>query len=175
MKIDYQLTKQDYIDFNIFHMNHSKTIKKTLFIHRYIVSLVFLALPFVLSGVSYIPIVFWLVPSVVVYILWVIFYPKYFIGIVKRRLSKMLDEGKNTIPLGRQNISITDDGITEITDHSEAKHGWNVVEDIFETKEHIFVYISAVTAHIIPVRAFKSAEEKNALIEMVNARITKNK
>jgi len=174
MHINYQLTKQDYIDFNIFHMSYSNTIRQALFIQRYIISIVFLIAPFIVAKVTDIPLWYWAIAFIVIYLLWIIFYPKYFRWSAARRISRMIDEGKNADMLGNQSLTLTEDAIVNISNFSESKTNWHTVENVVETKEHIFIYISAVMAYIIPIRIFESVNQKNEFSCTLNYFTDKN-
>ena len=175
MKIDYQLTKQDYIDYNIYHMSHSDTIRRSLFGQRYLISIIFLIMPFMLIKISDIHLWYWLSTFIIVYILWIIFYPKYLRWYIIRRISRMLDEGKNVDMLGDHSFLLTEDGVIDITNFSESKNNWNVIENIVVTREHIFIYINAVMAYIIPIRAFININQKNEFINTLNNMTEKTK
>ncbi|KMT21879.1 YcxB family protein [Clostridium cylindrosporum] len=175
MNIKFELTKQDYIDFNIFHLSYSDSIRKSLFIQRYIVSLIFLVVPFVFADFSTIPLWYWLIGFVAIYIGWVSFYPRYIKGVVSKRTSKMIDEGNNVGIIGHGSLTLNDNGIEGKGEHSESKTNWSAVENVAETKNHIFIYISGVSAYIVPVRGFNSVGEKNEFIDKINYFINKNK
>lgn len=167
MKINYELTKDDYIQFNMNHISKSKTIKRTLFIERYIISIMFLIVPFMLKGRSEATTIFYYAPFILIFALWVIFFPKYFKYSVKRRLLKMLDSGKGSSMFGQQNLSITDYGIFEFDNMEKSKVTLKDVEKVEVTADHIYIYINSADAYIIPMRAFKTLSEKNELIDLL--------
>lgn len=171
MKIDFELTKQDYLDFNMFHLGHSSTIKRSVFMQRYIVSIMYLIMPFVLAQISEIPFIFWGIPSLIVYISWIVFYPKYLKWHVNKTISKMINEGKNAMLLGNHSITLTENGLVETSHLSETKTNWEVIEEVLETEKHIFIYNSAVSAYIIPVSAFKDTNEKEAFMNTLHGYI----
>jgi hypothetical protein len=176
MKIDYQLTKQDYIDFNMNYMSNSKTIKRLFIAQRYIVPIMFLVIPFVLIRVTSIPFGYWFKGFLVSGVLWVIFYPKYFQWTVSKRIIKMLDEGDNTDMLGKRSLSLTEKGIIDCSTLSESKTDWSVIEKITQTQKHIFIFISSVAAYILPVHVFKNENEKKRFMDKLKAVICpKNK
>ena len=175
MNINYQLTKQDYIEFNIFHMSYSNSIRKILFVQRYFVSIIFLITPFIVSRIiNEISFWFWLPVFIIVYLLWVIFYPKYFYWFSSRRISRMVDEGKNADMLGSQSLELTEDRIVNISSFSESKTDYRTVERVVETKDYIYIYISSVMAYIIPIRTFESLDQKTEFINMLNSNINKH-
>jgi len=96
MKIEYDLTKEDFVEYNLHFISTSETMKKSLFIQRYIISLIFLAAPFLVARVTNEPLMYWIVVFLIVYVLWVAFYLKFFNHSVKKRIEKLVAEGKNT-------------------------------------------------------------------------------
>lgn len=48
MQVEYMLTEQDFIAFNLHYAKHSKTVKRSLFLQRYIVAIIFLLFHLVL-------------------------------------------------------------------------------------------------------------------------------
>ena len=175
MKIDYQLTKQDYIDFNMNYMSNSKTVKKLFIAQRYIVPIIFLLIPFIMIKATSIPLGYWVNVFLVCYVLWVIFYPKYFKWTVSKRILNMLDEGENADMLGNRSLTLTEKCIIDSSTLSESKTDWSVIEKITQTKKHIFIFISAVAAYILPVRVFKDENEKKKFIMKLNYMVDKNK
>ncbi len=168
MQINYELTKQDYIDFNLYHISYSKTSRQALFIQRYITSLIFLLAPFVVARFTEIPLEYWLVTFAITYLLWVFFYPKYFKRVVGKRVSKMVDEGKNVDLLGYRTVTIDAEGLHSKSDVSESTIKWSSVENVVETKEHIFIYVSAISAHIVPFRIFETDKDKEEFLKVLH-------
>lgn len=171
MKIDFKLTKEDYIEFNTYHMEHSKVVKKSMFLQRYVVSLVYLIAPFVFSRISDIPFLYWMIPFAIIYILWIVLYPKRIRRLTGKRIKKMLEEGDNSEFLGDQSIILTEEGIEKKSPTSERKNGWASVQRIEETKRLLMIYVSAVSAYLVPLNAFGSEEEKNLFINQIKSKM----
>lgn len=79
----------------------------------------------------------------------------------------MLDEGKNKGMLGMQQLSLMEDGIFVNSEYKESKSKWSSIEDIVLTDSYILVYVSAVMAHVIPVRAFSSEADMDDFVTML--------
>lgn len=173
MEIKYELTKDDFLEFNLYHAENSKTVKKTLNIQRYIISIIFIFAAIVMSSYLDIPYSFTIPFYLVVFLIWVLFYPKYFKWHIKRNVSKMLDEGKNKGIIGEQSLSISNEGIISISEVGEMKNNWSSVEKIVKTDKIILIYISSISAYIIPIKAFNNEEEVNSFISYVNKYIQK--
>ncbi|NMA96108.1 MAG: YcxB family protein [Clostridiales bacterium] len=171
MEIKYQLTKDDYIDFNLYHMEHSASFKRSIFIQRYIVSLIFLIMPFALKSSTDIPFWYWLTICSIVYLVWVIFYNRYMRWNTARRLSKMVDEGKNKDMLGERSLKVFEEGIMQTNELNESKVAWKSIERIAESKSHIFIYTSAVSSYIVPLRAFDDKEQKEEFLRILKTHV----
>ena len=87
----------------------------------------------------------------------------------------MLDEGENADMLGNRSLTLTEKCIIDLSTLSESKTDWSVIEKITQTKKHIFIFISAVAAYILPVRVFKDENEKKKFIMKLNYMVDKNK
>jgi len=171
MNFEYQLNKEDLIDFNVFHITYSKSARRSLFLQRYILSLSFLVLPFFLRQFTNIPLVYWLAVFILLYVYWVAFYPKRLNKLVSKKISKMLAEGKNNSVVGAHNLTISEDGIVDRSEQTEAKTQYSTIENIVEDKKHIFIYVSANSAHIIPITIFENVDQKNEFLAFLRQRI----
>ncbi|NMA82660.1 MAG: YcxB family protein [Epulopiscium sp.] len=168
MHIQYEISKEDYIQFNMFHVKHSPTVQRTLFIQRYIISLVFLVVPFVMHWTAQAPLKIAIPIFFITYVLWVIMYPKHFMKNIKKNTAKMIDEGKDESLLGSQELWVTEDGIVKKTDVGEVKTSWKAVQKVTWDESILYIYVGVMSAYIIPFRAFKTEEEKEKFIQEVN-------
>lgn len=160
MKISYDLTKEDYMEFNMHHIFKTKSIRTTLFIERFVISIMFLLVPFLMKPKGNIP-------FAIIYVGWLVFFPKYFKGSIKRRLERMLNKEENKSLFGPQQLSITDVGIFEFDNLEKSKVTMKDVERVEVTENYTYIYISDMNAYIIPHRAFKTLSEKNELIDLL--------
>ncbi|HEG42840.1 MAG TPA: YcxB family protein [Phycisphaerales bacterium] len=63
--------------------------------------------------------------------------------------------------LCEHSISINEHGLTEETKYGNSETYWNAISNIVKTKTHILLYVTQLSAHIIPLRAFDNPEEAN--------------
>lgn len=175
MNINYQLTKQDYIEFNIYHMGYSNSLRKLVFVQRYIVSIIFLIAPFIITKFIDIPLWYWLSIFVIVYILWVIFYPKHLRRSMGKRISRMVDEGKNAGMFDNQSLTLSLDGIINIGSLDESKTKYEAVEKVAETNDYVFIYISSIKAYIIPIRAFVGLNQRNEFVNYLSSKVDEHR
>lgn len=79
----------------------------------------------------------------------------------------MLNEGNNENILIRRSISISKEGLLEKSSIGESKVKWNQVDKVEETEEYIYIYISSISAHIIPKRVFRDENESRLFIKEI--------
>ncbi len=168
MKIEYELSKQDYIDFNIYHANNSEVVKKSLLVQRYVTPVIFLILPFLLGRVTEIPLWYWFTVFLVTAVLWVAFYPRYFMAVTMKRVSRMVDEGKNKDLLGKQSIIVDEEGFIRKSQNGENRMNWSGVEKIVSAEKHFFIYVSSISAYVIPKSPFENESDKDRFFEFVS-------
>lgn len=168
MTIEYDLTKQDYIDFNISHMKNSKAMKKSMLLQRFLIPVVYLILPVFLKNVTRMPLWYWYSVFIIFSLIWIICYPKMIEKSLIKKASKLIDEGKATGIVGHHCLTYTNEGIVDKTEFSETKY--NSYERVVEADNLILIYVSSVMAYIIPLRAFKSQEEKLNFLNMLTVK-----
>lgn len=159
MKINYELTEEDYLHFNLFHVKQSKTAIKSLNIQRFLTPVFFIIVAFIFSGIGDMPVVFPLIIFGLISIVWLIFYPKYFYSLVMRQSKKMLREGKNDGLLGEQQMALSKEGIVYTTSNGESQAKWSGIKKVLEDSDFFYLYNSSVSAYILPKRALSNVEE----------------
>lgn len=72
----------------------------------------------------------------------------------------MLEEGDNENLLNHRKLTLRVDGIQQISEHNVVNTPWEQIDSIWETEDYLFLYISSLSAYIIPKRAFNSKEDQ---------------
>ncbi|MEI7884098.1 MAG: YcxB family protein [Clostridia bacterium] len=165
MQLEFELTRKDYLDFNMHYAEHNKAFNNSLYLMRFFVPIIFLVFPFAISGTSGLTFPSWFAIYLVLYLIWVSFFPKYYKKILYRRINKMVDCGKIPGVIGWHKLSVIDGVIIDQTSVSETKYA--TVHKLEQTEKHLFIYVSSIMAYIIPQAAFKSEEEKQDFISLV--------
>ncbi|ALC80213.1 YcxB family protein [Bacillus gobiensis] len=153
MELKYELTKDDYLAFNLHYMKHSKMIKQSLFMQRFLTPIIFLVLPFVLFWMTREFLIGFFITFVLVSIVWMAFYPKYFFAYIKKRLLKALNEGSNDNLLGQHVFIPSEDGLIEKNSAGERKTSWSGIERVEENDDYYFLFLSSMSAYILPKRS----------------------
>lgn len=165
MEIKYHLTEEDYINFNMFHIKNSKTAMRSLTIQRFIGPIIFIISSYVFSKIGDVPFLGLFITFLILSILWVIFYPKYFYSHVIRHVKKMIKEGKNDGLLGEHHMMMTEDGIVDSTTNGETKVNWSGIQQIKENDDYFYLYNSSVSAYILPKRELHNLDEISSFLK----------
>ena len=63
---------------------------------------------------------------------------------------RLYNEAKQPGLLGLHELEISKEGIVEKTEFNESRQSWRGVEKIVPTETHLFIFISSISAHVIP-------------------------
>lgn len=166
MKITYETTLQDAVAFFHYHSEHSHLMKRT---RRRLTFLFGLALLFVcvISGFRNLP----LAVVVGALALGVLLLTSSW---VDRRLGtwqtrKAFEEGKNKATFGLHELELTDENLITRTRVAESRIGWEAVERVASTADHTFIYVSALSAEVIPRRSVTEGDY-DAFVKELNER-----
>jgi hypothetical protein len=170
MDLKYQLTEEDYINFNLFHMKNSETIMKSVRNQRIFTPVFYLLFSVVFSFLLDIPFLVSFTPFFILSVLWVLFYPKYLFGRAIRHTKKLVKEGRNESILGEHHMVLNDEGIVDKTSKGETKVTWSGINELKENDQYIYLYNSALSSYILPKREFENVEE---IRQYLNKKITK--
>jgi len=164
MEIKYNLTEEDYIHFNMYHIKNSKSAIRSLNAQRYLTPVFFILLSYILSLAGDTPFLELFIAFFITSILWILFYPKYFYSSVTRRIKKMFREGKNGGLLGEHVLSMTNEGLIESTSNGQTKVNWSGIISLKEDNQYFYLYNSSVSALILPKREVANVEEASNFI-----------
>jgi len=170
MTAEYELTKDDWSAFNLYHHFHSPTARRQY--RRAWVSSVLIVL-LVCLGISVLaslnspnPLSTFmaLLPLFSAVVLAIPWFPWVYRRKLKRIVAGMIGEGRNRTLLGRQRVTISREFITRSGDFDQTTVRWSAVERVIKDKNHAFVYTSALTAIIVPRRAFADTVAFDAFV-----------
>jgi hypothetical protein len=165
MEINYRLTEEDYLKFNLFHINNSESANKSLKTQRFATPFVYIIFAYIFANIADIPFLYALIPFLIVGILWVIFYPRYFQSRILSQTTKMIREGKNEGLLGEHTMTLSDEGIVDSNPNGETRVNWTGIIKLVEDESNLYVYISSVSAYIIPKKDLTNVEDVREYIK----------
>lgn len=166
MKINYELTQEDYIGFNFNFIETSPVMKRSLFVQRFLFPIIYLILPKFLSPIMDIPYWFLMAFFAAVALLWMGFYVKWYKSRIAKNIKKMLNKGRVPGIVGKHELVIDEMQISDKT--MESFTNYNTVEKLNETKTFFYVYVNEVMAYMVPKTAFENETELQQFKDLVD-------
>jgi hypothetical protein len=166
MKLQYELTSQDFIDFNINFIETSPVMKRSLLIQRIMFPILLLASPATLSNLFDVPFVVLMTLFGVLAILWLAFYLKWFKYRIARKSEKLIASGKVPGVVGPHELFIEQGVISDKTSTDITRY--EAIEKVVESRTHIFIYVSQVMAYIVPKKVFATPSDLEAFKDLLN-------
>ncbi len=168
MTLNYNLTEEDYIDFNLFHYNNSPKMKK-----QNTRQLVAIPVLFFILGTLYVvftkpdsilaPLIICILGTVV----WVLAYPFFVKRELKKQVVTLMKEGKKDELVGEYTLTINEDGIHEKNHARSVKSDYDIIEKISMDDKHLYIYNGPMSAFMVPHTAFKSTEEEDETVAYI--------
>ena len=149
MKLSFEFSMEDWLAFQAQCMNNSKEFQRLKMAVK-------LSLPILLTILFVVQLwldLFTLVSVIVYFIasaLWIQFYPSKFEADVLKRTRKMIDTGDNRILFGTHTIELTSEQLIMQGPGSNSTVNWSMISKIEETETYFFIYLTAISACIIP-------------------------
>ena len=106
--------------------------------------------------------------AVVASIGWYVAYPSLLHRRIRNLTTRLLRESKNRSLLERRSIVIGNDGLHFTAPSSSGHIGWNLIERVDVTPQYVYLYMSAMSAIVIPRRSVNSDAEWNTVQQTIN-------
>lgn len=163
MKLEYTLTEQDYINFNLSFAETSDTVRKSMRKGQITGLIMFLILPFVLKNVSTLPFAYGMGIFGTLALLWFFFLPAFLKKNTIKQVKKMLQEKGDNF-LGKKTLELRPDGIMTRGVEDETLTAYKAIEDITEYKGGVYLYTGPFSAIMINPSAFSSDQQRQDFI-----------
>jgi hypothetical protein len=158
MKLQVEITRQDYSDLNKFHFVHTR-LKKTI-----IMSILILCFSQFILNYQHFDLIVTIISTI-------LFVAAYSFGII-RSLNKTSNiPDKNGSILGTKDFEFTDDKIIYKSQNSEGSNDWSKIRNLQEGKKAFYLYMDTNMAILIPKRIFKDNTEMTEFRDLVNKKI----
>ena len=168
MKIKHSLEAKDYINFNLFQIQHSEPLRKRLYIQRVVVSILFFVIALfafiLLNRFRMIVGVIFLFGSV----LWYGYFPTFSKNQVIKSTEKTINRGQLSSLFDEVRLEFDSKGFTEITTQGEHSNSWQDIQSINSTQEYFYLFLTSASAVIIPKRII-GPEELNELEGLIDS------
>jgi len=146
MRLNVEITREDYADFAKFHFMKTGFKKTVLF---YLVALIIMQLFLNKDGFHLFTTLF----STIIYT--IICY--FLISNRLNRTRKIPQDGGSF--LGETEFTFSEDGISHKRQNSEGKVDWDIVKSFEEGKNAFYLYLDSIVAFVITKRSFANEQE----------------
>ena len=172
MEVEFDQTIEDFVNYNLYHMEHSRTIKRRIFTSRIIFAMMVILLSLVLlflieRQINVMMVTISIIGAIFMYFIIPTIYKYNTLSNVRG----MLKEADNKSILGKRVLEISDKGIIYKNIAGEGSYNWQSIIRIEENDQYIFLYQSSTSAIILPKRAFASIEEKKEFTSLLSEEI----
>ena len=165
MQVQFELTEEDLVHFNLFHVRRSGVARRIRIFNLGLGATALLAVFIYLVGVSTVT----LLLGAIAALLYVVAEKAFGRSIDARRLRALLREGSNAASLEAKVVRIDAEGIRQTGASVDETAKWGIVERVAETNSHIFIYVASLAAVVIPKRAFANDAVCRAFVEEVES------
>ena len=173
LSLKYTVSNDDLVAFNEEYFFNSETIRRRFQKERAVVlgTFIFAGLAFALLAInedSASKSNYWaglfifflcLVPGLLIFAL----IPRTTLKSIRANANSIYASGKNLTLVGQQELLLSPDSAVVRNEFYEAKYNWQVIEKMEETNDYIFLYVSSVSALIIPKRAINEGSWQDAV------------
>jgi len=170
MEVEYSLELEDLLAFNQYRNAHSPTFRRQQFTSRVGVLVALLGVWVLLFGMvgTILAPRTWIACGLFIALVAAVFFFS-FPALVRRRtrrlVGRMYMEGQNRGLFARRRLTITPETITDATEISVTTMKWVAVEKIAVDQRHVFFYVTATSAFILPKAALATEEEFEEFVE----------
>ena len=167
MEIKYELLEEDYIKFNLYHMENSSSNKSTYYTLKFLLPIIAGAVMFTIGSFLFDqPKLYWGIVAILFISIWILRFKNIFERIIKKSVKKMLKEGDNSSMLCEYTMTVNDEDIHIIGKHSSETISRSGIKDVKVYDDLILIYVSSVQAHIIPTRYLTDHTKAELLKEL---------
>ncbi len=167
MEFKYEVTEEDYIRFNIYHAQSSKSHRKTYTMLRYLLPLLCgVAIFFTGSGLFNQPRPYWAVIAILFITVWTIRFPKSYEKLIKKSAKDMLKDDEQSSMISQNIMVMGGDSIKVISEYSTEITSKDGIQEVKVFDDMILIYLNQISAHIVPTRYFTEEVKAELLKEL---------
>lgn len=162
MKIDIELTRKDYLEFN------KRFILKKRFRNSILIAASFIILWLLIRNFDTLNIIKIGVELLIFAAIWIVA----IIITHKIQIEKIKKlPSKDGSILGIRTIIIEQDGLREVAPSNESFVKWDGIKKMVDMEDYIYIFVDNIAAYVIPTRYFNNHNEKELFIMKLKEKI----
>ena len=163
MTIQYCVTEEDYINFNV--EASIRVNKRMLAIFRFGIPVLLLAIVLINIVFNELSIIdFALVVMSLILIIW---FPVFFKNSLRKQILKFIKLGRSNDFIGEQTMILEDTYIKSFNKSGEGKTQYSVVESIRYFSNIYCIYVGSIKAFVVPESAFTDEAQKREFFDIL--------
>ena len=175
--VEFERTFDDYVEFSLFHGEHSPALKKQrLFLRAFsgilatalILGIFSLSRLWIEDPAQPLFIAFVYVVGIFCGIVAFVRYPKASRSAIAKSIRKTLAEGNANAMFGKIIIVFSPEGIFAKGELSETKLMWSSIDKTLQDDKYIYMYTTPLNAFVIPKNAFSSEKQQQEFLDYIN-------
>jgi hypothetical protein len=91
-------------------------------------------------------------------------------GSSRRTTRALYSHGRNVGMLGPRTVRLDADGVHVEMDGGRESRYWWAVEDVTTSPDHVYIYVTSISAHIVPRRAFATRDDADRFYQEARRR-----
>ena len=171
MEFHYDITKQDYIDFNVNYFDNNAVVQRSIMMTRVAAAVIVLLggslLMYLIDRLSVFSTVFYAVLAVAVFF-WV---PWYMRRKVIKNVDRILKNARNQQLCGSKTLILRDEEFELMGENEDTVYRYDAVQRTASDAGHYFIFIDEFSAIIVPFTAFADDAQKQAFYDRISANI----
>lgn len=175
MELQYNITEQDFVDYNIYFIEHDvltqKTIRKLSLMLAGLVVLGGTALMYVVDSLTPVSVAVYLLLAVVCF-----FYaPVWFKRKARKNVHRTIQHAVNKHICGPKTLKLTEQGVQLVGESEDSLHPYTAFKRIETAQNQVYLYLDDISALIVPNNAFEQDADRLAFVKLLEDKIAQAK
>lgn len=175
MELHYEITEQDFIDYNLYFIAHDamtqKTIRRMSTLTAVLVLVGGTALMYLLDTLSPVSVSMYVVLAAVCFF----GCPVWFTHKARKNVHRTIERASNRHICGPKTLRLTDTGVQLVGESEDSSYPYAAFQRVITAEKQVYLYLDDLSALIVPRRAFPDEEARRTFVRMLEGRITEAK
>ena len=175
MELHYEITEQDFVDYNLYFIAHDamtqKTIRRMSTLTAVLVLVGGTALMYLLDTLSPVSVGMYVVLAAVCFF----GCPAWFTHKARKNVHRTIERASNRHICGPKTLRLTDTGVQLVGESEDSSYPYAAFQRVITAEKQVYLYLDDLSALIVPRRAFPDEEARRTFVRMLEGRITEAK
>ena len=175
MELHYEITEQDFVDYNLYFIAHDamtqKTIRRMSTLTAVLVLVGGTALMYLLDTLSPVSVGMYVVLAAVCFF----GCPVWFTHKARKNVHRTIERASNRHICGPKTLRLTDTGVQLVGESEDSSYPYAAFQRVITAEKQVYLYLDDLSALIVPQRAFPDEEARRTFVRMLEGRITEAK